>query len=254
MNMEGKRTRELTVVLLLLFWGMATAAWAQRSAVEETEVEVNGISRKGQRIMIQLDSKVVEKAWATFLKEKSGGVVKGPSILPTAKAQAGKGIYAVEKAQLDSISRNPLRIVSKVEAGEKGTLLWWSLDMGNAYLGKKETPREWTNGAAILQQFARNLYKQDIQTQIHDAEKVVVNTQAKADLVVREANEIQTRITKNQQRKLELEAALSATAKELEQLQKDVQNNLKQQETNKKELENMRHAVEIVKAKMDKID
>lgn len=106
----------------------------------------------------------------------------------------------------------------------------------------------------MLQQFARNLYKQDIQQQINDAEMVVVNTQVKADLVVREANEIQSRITKNQLKKLELEAALAANAKELEQLNKEVQANQKQQEANKAELVNMRRAVELVKAKMDKID
>ncbi|MBC3542049.1 DNA repair ATPase [Rufibacter sediminis] len=252
--MESTRTRVAAVALLLLVWGMATSAWAQRSAVEETEVEVNGISRKGQRIIIQLDSKTVEKAWASYLKEKSGGAVKGPSLLPSLKAQAGKGIYTVEKGQIDTISANPMRIVSKVEATEQGTQLWWSLDFGNAYLSKKDTPKEWASGVSLLQQFARNLYKQDIQQQINDAEMVVVNTQVKADLVVREANEIQSRITKNQLKKLELEAALAANAKELEQLNKEVQANQKQQEANKAELVNMRRAVELVKAKMDKID
>ncbi|RNI25998.1 DNA repair ATPase [Rufibacter latericius] len=252
--MKGTRTRVVAVAWLLMFWGMATSALAQRATVEETDMEINGVSRKGQRLMIQLDSKVVEKAWPIYLKEKSGGVVKGPSMLPTAKAQAGKGIYTVEKGKIDTISGNALRIISKVEATPKGTLLWWSLDMGNAYLNKKVTPAEWARSAAFLQQFARNLYKQDVQLQITDAEKVVVNTQAKADLVVREANEIQTRISKNQQKKQELEAALAANAKELEQLNKEAEANLKLQAANKKEIESMRHAVEIVKAKMDKID
>ncbi|GGK59601.1 hypothetical protein GCM10011405_04670 [Rufibacter glacialis] len=236
-----------------MFWGLATTAWAQRPAVEEAEVAVNGISRKGQRLLVQLDSKVVEKAWAAYLKETAGGAVKGPSLLPTTKAQAGKGIYTVDKASLDSISSNPLRIVSKVEATKGGTAVWWSLDMGNAYLGQKETPKEWARAEAMLQQFARNLYRQDVQLQVADAEKVVLNTQAKADQVVREANEIQTRIAKNQQKKLELEAALVANAQELEQLKKEAEDNLKLQAANKKEIENMRHAVELVKAKLDKI-
>ncbi|WP_205501817.1 DNA repair ATPase [Rufibacter psychrotolerans] len=252
--MKSTRTHLGAMVLLLLFWGMALTGWAQRSKVEETEQEINGITRKGQRIMIQLDHKGVEKAWSAYLREKTGGTVKGPSLLPTPKAQATKGIYTVEKGQLDTISANPLRIVSKVVGTPEGTLLWWSLDMGNAYLSQKETPREWTRGEAFLQQFARNLYKQDIAQQVADAEKVVLNSQAAADQVVRQANEIQSRIVRNQQKKQEIEAALAENARELESLKKEVENNLKQQEAAKAEVENMQRAVEIVKAKLDKID
>lgn len=251
--MKGKRTHVIMAVTLL-FWGMATTVWAQRSTVEETEVEINGITRKGQRIMIQLDSKMVEKAWAGYLRDKSGGTVKGPSILPTVKAQAAKGIYTVEKAKIDTISGNPMRIMSKVEGTQDGTMVWWTLDMGNAYLSKKETQKEWQRGEAMLQQFARSMYKQDVQNQITDAEKVLINSQAESDRVIRQAADIQAKITKNQQKKLELEAALAANAQELLQLHVDVENNLKQQEAAKLEVENMRKAVEIVRARMGKID
>ncbi|MGV3538763.1 MAG: DNA repair ATPase [Rufibacter sp.] len=252
--MKGNFIHVKAALLLLMFWGMASTAWAQRSVVDEAEVEINGITRKGQRIMIQLDSKLVEKAWASYLREKSGGTVKGPSILPTPKAQATKGIYTVEKAKIDTITSNPMRIMSKVEGTEQGTMVWWALDLGNAYLSKKETQKEWERGEAMLQQFARNVYKQDVQNQISDAEKVLLNSQSEADRVVRQAQEIQDRIAKNQLKKQELEAALVANAQELEQLNRDVETNLKQQEAAKKEVENMRQAVEIVKAKMDKIN
>ncbi|MBA9076770.1 DNA repair ATPase [Rufibacter quisquiliarum] len=252
--MKVKRTHVKAALLLLVLWGAVSTAWAQRSTVDEAEVEINGITRKGQRIMIQLDSKLVEKAWSSYLKEKSGGTVKGPSILPTPKAQASKGIYTVEKAKIDTITSNPMRIMSKVEGSEQGTMVWWTLDMGNAYLSKKETQKEWERGEAMLQQFARNVYKQDVNNQISDAEKVLANSQSEADRVARQAEEIQNKIAKNQQKKLELEAALVANAQELEQLNRDVETNLKQQEAAKQEVENMRKAVEIVKAKMDKIN
>jgi hypothetical protein len=252
--MKCKRTHVLAVTFLLLFWGMATQSWAQRSAVEETEVEINGITRKGQRILIQLDSKLVEKAWSGYLKEKSGGTVKGPSLLPTAKGLATKGIYTVEKAKIDTITSNPMRIMSKVEGTQDGTMVWWTLDMGNAYLSQKETKKEWERSEAMLQQFARQVYKQDVTQQISDAEKAVANSQAEAERVVRQAEDIQNKIAKNQQKKLDLEAALVANNQELEQLNREVETNLKQQEAAKLEVENMRRAVEIVKAKMDKIN
>ncbi|WP_192823365.1 DNA repair ATPase [Rufibacter sp. LB8] len=267
--MKSTRTYAL-VAFLLLTGGISTQSLAQapavketevavkstapRSVVEETEVEINGITRKGQRILIQLDSKLVEKAWSGYLKDKSGGTVKGPSLLPTPKGQATKGIYTVEKAKIDTITANPMRIMSKVEGTQDGTVVWWTMDMGNAYLSKKETRKEWERGEAMLQQFARQVYKQDVNQQIADAEKVLVNSQSEADRVVRQADEIKNKIAKNQQKKLELEAALVANAQELEQLNRDVETNLKQQEAAKQEVENMRRAVEIVKGKMDKIN
>ncbi|RNI32963.1 DNA repair ATPase [Rufibacter immobilis] len=251
--MKGNYTKIIAGLALLIFLGVSASAWAQSPQVEEIEVEVNGITRKGQRIMVPSDSKAVEKAWASYLKEKSGGAVKGPSLLPTPKALASKGIYTVESGKMDTISSKPLRIVSKVEAAQGGTMVWWSLDMGNAYVSKKETAQEWARAEALLQQFARSMYLQDIQQQVADAEKVVVNSQLEEDRVVRQANEIQTRIAKNHQRKLELEAALVANAQELEQLNKEVETNLKQQEAARLQVQNMRRAVELVKAKADKV-
>lgn len=250
--MTGKYTHLKAVLLLVVLWGVSQTSWAQRSsAVEETEVEINGISRKGQRILIQLDSKIVEKAWATYLRDYSGGTVKGPSILPAAltKSQAGKGIYLVEKAKMDTISSNPMRLMSKVEGSDQGTMVWWTFDMGNAYLNKQQTPQEWERSKALLLQFAKQVYAQDVDVQIADAEKVLQNSQLESDRVIRQANEIQAKIAKNEQRKLELEAALVANAQELELLKKEVEANLKQQEAAKKEVDNMRKAVDLVKAK-----
>ncbi len=250
--MTRKRTHLLAAALLFLFWGMANTSWAQRSAVAETEEEIKGIARQGQRILIQLDSKVVEKAWANFLKEKTGGSVKGPSLIPTAKAP--KGVYLVEKASLPTVSENPLRIVSKVDNTKEGTAVWWTLDMGNAYLSQANTSKEWKESEALLQQFARSVYIEDVNNQISDAEKVLANSQQEEQRVAKQADEIKDKIAKNQSKKQELEAALVANAQDLEQLTKEVENNLKQQDAAKQVVNNMRRAVELVKAKLEKID
>ncbi|GAB2530155.1 DNA repair ATPase [Rufibacter soli] len=251
--MRVKRTNFWAIALLMAFLGFTSSAQAQRANVEETEQEVNAIKYKGQSLLIQLDTKTVEKAWAAYLKEKSGGAVKGPSLLPTAKGQATKGIYTVEQGKIDTITSNNIRIVSKIEGTREGTRVWWTFDMGNAYLSKKETAKEWGAAEALLQRFARNLYLQDVQQQISDAEKVVANTQAEADRVVRQADDLKSKVAKNQQKKLDLEAALAANAQELEQLNKDIENNLAQQKAAQKEVEKMRHAVELVKGKLDKV-
>ena len=240
--MKSKRMKAVAAILLLALWGMATTGWAQRSAVTQTEEEISGVTRQGQRIMLQLDSKVVEKAWENFLKEKTGGAVKGPSFLPLSKTP--KGVYTVENARLDTISSNPMRIVSKVDGTKDGTMVWWSMDLGNAYLSQENTAQEWERSEAMLQQFARNLYRQDVQQQIADAEKALAYSQSEADKVVKQAEDLKNKIAKNQQKKQELEAALVTNAKDLEQLNRDVETNAKQQEAAQQSVSNMRQAVE----------
>src|SRR5688572_33471630 len=108
------------IAFLFLF---TLTAFTQKTYVEEAEQTINGVPRKGQRIAIQLDSKVVDKAWQNFLKDRVGKM-NGKYML-----QSNKGIYTIEQGKIESIASTPLRIVSKVDASENGTTVWWSLDL-----------------------------------------------------------------------------------------------------------------------------
>ncbi|ALI99584.1 hypothetical protein DC20_12125 [Rufibacter tibetensis] len=213
-----------------MFWGMAPSAQAQGAKVEEAELVVNGVSRKGQRITFQLDSKVVEKSWKSYLKEKSGSSVNGTSFWPFAKATTSKGIYTVEEGKIDTISNAPLHIVSKVDGTADGAVLFWALDLNSKPLSQQETPKEWDRSAGLLQQFARNLYLEDIQMQVEDAEDVVIYSKEEAKQMARLASKIQAKIAKRQEEKAQLEAALAAKTKELEGMDNKLQSNLSRQE------------------------
>lgn len=235
-----------SVFLLFANLCLCTLAYAQQFQVTESELEIKGVPRKGQRILIQLDSKEVEKAWENHLREKVGKIVM-PIALP--KNQVAKGVSVLEKARIDTISPTPLRIISKVEATEEGTAVWWTLDLGHTYVSREATPRQYAAAEGFLQHFARKVYRQDMQQQVAEAEKVLQHAQQEQNQVVRHADELKRNLDRNAQRKQELEAELARNAKELTQFQAEVENNQKQQQAAREEVENLKKAVEVVKAK-----
>ncbi|MBK0401683.1 DNA repair ATPase [Adhaeribacter sp. BT258] len=230
---------------LLLF---TLSGFTQKTVVTETEQTINGVPRKGQQISIQLDAKLVEKAWESYLKEKVGKLT-GKNILTS-----NKGIYTIEQGKIEAVASTPLRIVSKVDVTEGATLVWWSLDMGSAYVNKDATPQQYEAAETILRDFARKLYREDVARQVLDAEKVLANTQAEELRVIKAADEIKRNIEKNKQRRIELEAELAQNAQQLTQLNLDTENNIKQQATAKQNVDNMRQAVEVVKNKVNLIE
>ncbi|NDK55209.1 coiled-coil domain-containing protein [Pontibacter fetidus] len=231
------RLKALLLGLLCMAAGLCNA---QSGKVEESEQTVNGVNRRGQQLTVQLDPKFVEKLWKDQLTAKTGKT----------KVKFTKGVYTIDGAVLDTITSSPMRIISTVGSGPEGSFVWWSLDMGVAYVDKKATPKEYAAAEGFMQAFARKAYKEDIFRQINQAEDVLKATIAEQERVVKQANDIQTSITKNQQRKQELEAELVKNADDLKKLEQEVQNNLKKQEASKLQVLEMEKAVEAVRAKL----
>lgn len=231
------KLKALLVGLLLMVAGICEA---QTGQVEESEQAVNGVNRRGQQLTVQLDQKFVEKLWKEHLNDKAGKV----------KMKYQKGVYSMEGAVIDTISENPMRILSTVTSGPSGSRVWWSMDMGVAYVDKSATPKEYAAAEGFLLAFARKLYREDIFRQINQAEEVLRATKQEQDRVVKEANTLQSNIEKNHLRKQQLEAELVKNAEDLKQLEVNVQNNLKQQEASKLQVQEMEKAVEAVRAKL----
>ena len=133
---------------------------------------------------------------------------------------------------------------------KKGSSVWWSLDMGVAYIDKDATPEEYAASEKFLRGFARKLYREDVLRQINKAEDVLRATKSEQDRVVKEANSIQQSIDKNRQRRKDLEAELARNAEELKQLELSVQHNARQQEISRQQVQDMEKSVEEVRAKL----
>ncbi|WP_439881516.1 DNA repair ATPase [Pontibacter sp. MBLB2868] len=229
------KMRTTLLVLLVMVTGLCKA---QQVKVEESEQAINGMLRRGQQLTVQLDPKTVEKSWKDYLGEKAG------------KVKSSRGIFTIEGATIDTITTAPLRVLSTVGSSATGSNIWWSLDMGTAYVDKIATPKEYAAAEDFLRGFARKLYREDVLRQINNAEDVLRSTKAEQERVVKQANDIQSTIEKNKKRKQELEAELVRNADELKQLEQEVINNRKQQEVSRQRVLDMEKAVEVVRAKL----
>ena len=224
--------------MLLMLTGVCHAQVVQVVAKEQ---DLHGVIRRGQQLSVEIDPKTVEKSWKDYLGKKAG------------KVKSSKGVYTVESALIDTISNAPMRVVSMVGSSAQGSTVWWSLDMGVAYIDKDATPTEYAASERFLRGFARKLYRDDVLRQINEAEDVLRATKSEQDRVVKEANSIQQSIDKNRQRRKDLEAELVRNAEDLKQLELSVEHNTKQQEISRQQVQDMEKSVEAVRAKLKDI-
>lgn len=231
-------------LLILLFICFASqGAYAQKSPVEEADKSINNIPRKGQLVSMQLDNKRVESAWLKQLSDKFGSKLKN-----------AKGVLTMDGVIIEEIAPTPIRVISKVEAAPTGTTVWWSIDLGNAYLAKDATPVQWKSAEKYLKDFARMMYREDLVSQISESERALVASQNNHVSVIEKANTIKKDIEKNKARKLEIQQMLAANAAELQQFNNLIDLNLKEQEAARGDIVNMRVALEAVKDRMNKIE
>ncbi|AKD03346.1 hypothetical protein POKO110462_16835 [Pontibacter korlensis] len=224
--------------ILAVFLLVAGVCQAQSVQINEVEQDVNGVKRRGQQLSVQLDPKTVERSWKEYLGQRAGRV------------KVSKGVMTVEGAKLDTISAEPLRVLSTVGSDAMGSYVWWSIDMGTDYLNKTATPKEYAAAENFLRGFAYKLYRDDVFRQINAAEDVLRATKEEQDRVVKEANSIQLSIERNKQCRKELEEELVRNAEELKQLEENVQLNLQKQELSRQRVLEMEKEVDAVRAKL----
>ncbi len=224
-------------ILLSGFLAFAGIANAQQTAVEPADVQVNNIPRTGLQTTIELEKSFVDKYWAKTLKEQGG------------KVKTSKGTYTVTNAKIPAISGTPVTIISQVEGTETGTKVWYSIDMGDAYVTKNGDKNTWAAAEKFLQDFATYVHREDVNLQIADAERVLSKTKSEYDRTVREAGDIQSKISKNHAEKALLEQQLAKNAADLEVLQQNVETNQLAQEAAKQEVAKMEEALQLVRAK-----
>jgi len=232
-----------SLLLICLFFAASYTTLAQKSPVDETDMSINNIPRKGQRVSIQLDSKKIEAAWLKQLTDKFASKVKNT-----------KGIITMDGVIIEELSPTPIRVISKVDATSTGTSVWWSIDLGNAYLGKDATPKQWAAGEKYLKDFSRTMYREDLVAQISESEKALVASQNNHMAVIEKSNVIKKDIDKNKARKLEIQQLLAANAAELQQFNNLIDLNLKEQEAARGDIVSMRVALEAVKERMTKLE
>ena len=191
--------------------------------------------------IILLEQEITEKSWLKKLKEFG-------------KVESSKNIYTVAIANISGISSTPVNIISTITQSDKGSKVFWSIEMGKAYVSTKDDPAKYSTAEKILHDFAVMVYREDINDQIKDAEKVLSQTVKVQDKKVRLGGDLVNKVERNKQQKLNLEQKLRDNADELIQLQKDIEQNKLDQAASVIEVGKVKNAVEAVKAKLLKVE
>ncbi|HXA01140.1 MAG TPA: hypothetical protein VNW99_04075 [Cytophagaceae bacterium] len=226
--------RHLVILTLLFIYSLS---FGQKIKVSESQESIEKIPRTGLSTIIELDDNEVESDWKKQLKNYG-------------KVDYSKGVYTVAIANVPSISSSPCRITSIVKSSGKGTQVWYSIDLGSTHVTSSGNSSAYKAAEKILNDFAILCYKDDINSQIKDAEKALSNSVKAQEKEVNQGQNLLKDVEKNKQDKLNLEQKIKENGEQAVQLQKDIAKNKTDQAAAGQDVEKMKKALEVVKAKL----
>jgi coenzyme F420-reducing hydrogenase delta subunit len=210
---------------------------AQKVKVIETSEHVNGIKYEGVATTIQLDAKPIEKEWVKYLKTWNK--------LETSKYNG----YTVRQAEMKNIDKEPVTIYSTISGGKSGVMIFWAIEKSNGeFIKKGEDGFE--SMKKMLYDFAIEQYREDMNMQIAEAEKVVQKTVKEYEKKVSEGEKLDKSLDKNAKEKADLEEKLKDNAKEREKLLQDKETNKREQEAALEDIQKVRKLAEEKKQKL----
>lgn len=226
----------ITVYFLVLL-----ACQAQKVEVKELSMTIDNTARVGMSTVLELDLEFVEGLWKKHLK-KYGSV------------KSRNGILYVEQATMPTITLSNVKVISKLEATDKGTTVWYSLDLGNAYVNASGDKTQYQEATKLLHDFGVSAYLADINEQIKEAERILSLSVKDQEKTISKGESLQNSIQKNRQEKTKLEQRLVDNAVEYKQLIADSVQNYQNQKFAAENVEKMKRAVEAVRAKVTKVE
>ncbi|MDB5257143.1 MAG: ATPase involved in repair, partial [Chitinophagaceae bacterium] len=202
--------KRFCAIIVLIIIGCFTSfnSFAQKRTIKAKlhKEEVEGVSREGAAIEIDLNNKSIVKEWESTLKTYGK--------LTKLKGDA----YKVTEATFPGVTGTCV-IYSKCYSSSKGYLAWWSIDNGTHITSNSK------HSESKLEEFARQQYINDINEQVKDAESAVKSAAKVQEKQVDKGADLVKDISKNGQEKTKLEQELKDNAAELQQLNKDVETN-----------------------------
>jgi hypothetical protein len=203
--------------------------------VHEGSEIIERISRDGFYVEIELDKATVEKAWDKKVREYG-------------KTDLLKNYTVVKQANITSVCTNG-NIYSSVSTSGKGTKVFWAIEDINGYVTSKHGNHQ--TAKKILEDFARQMYVEDINHQIAAAELALQQSAKVQEKTIKESEQISKNIEKNKQEKLDLDAAMLKNGENAKLLEQEKLNNIESQKAAAIEVEKMKKALEHVKGKLN---
>ncbi|MDF2455444.1 MAG: ATPase involved in repair [Cytophagaceae bacterium] len=228
--------KRFCAIIVLIIIGCLTSfnSFAQKRNIKAKlhKEEVEGVTREGVAIQIDLNNKSIVKEWENTLKTYGK--------LTKLKGDA----YKVIEATFPGVTGTCV-IYAKCYSSSKGYLAWWSIDNGTHITSNSK------HSESKLEEFARQQYINDINEQVKDAESAVKSAAKAQEKEIDKGADLVKDISKNGQEKQKLEQELKENAAELVQLNKDVENNKGDQKKAAEEVAKMQKALEVIKAKLN---
>ena len=225
-------------IIAVIIIGCLTAvdSFAQKRTINARvqKEEVEGVSREGAAVDIELNNKSIVKEWESTLKTYGK--------LSKLKGDA----YKVTEATFPGVSGTCV-IYARCYSSGKGYTAWWSIDNGTHITSNSKSSE------SKLEEFARQQYINDVNEQIKDAEDAVKSATKAHEKQIGKGEDLVKDISKNGQEKEKLEKELRDNAAELQQLNKDVETNKGDQKKAAEEVAKMQKALEVVKAKLNNL-
>ncbi|MES2388462.1 MAG: hypothetical protein V4543_10710 [Bacteroidota bacterium] len=225
-------------ILSAVFLFTAGIAGAQKVTVRAEESEIDKMQRKGMATTIELDKKTVERAWLHRFRELG-------------KYESKSGIYTIKSQVVPAIAATPVTIISRVDADVKGTTIFWAIDLGSEYAAQGK--KEFEEAKKLLHEFAVQVYRDDLNRQIEEADKAVDGAVRQHDKLQESGLALMKQIERNQTDNLKLQQQMMININEKVQLKTDSAQNRLLQTTALEEIDKLRKISEEKKNKLSSI-
>jgi hypothetical protein len=228
--------KRFCAIIVLIIIGCLTSlnSFAQKKNLKAKvqKEEVEGVTREGTAINIDLNNKSIVKEWESSLKTYGK--------LTKLKGDA----YKVTEATFPGVSGTCV-IYAKCYSSSKGYIVWWSIDNGTQITSSSNQTE------SKLEEFARQQYINDINEQVKDAEDALKSATKAQEKQINKGQDLVKDISKNGQEKQKLEKELKENASDLVQLNKDLESNKGDQAKAASEVGKMQKALDVVKGKLN---
>lgn len=228
----------LSPFLLLLFF-LPLATRAQETGVREANGQIGDKSLKGFIACLELDARSVESAWQRYLR--SLGKTESPE----------RNTIQALNLMAPQIASDAVDLYSRLTVTSRCIQVFLTAFRAGTELELPASQKE--NVRKMLEEFAREQYRQDLKKQMAEAERVV-NLAVKAhDKRMDEGQNIRSRIARNHRDRDRLRKELEENARDLIRLRADSAINQSEQETALEEIKKVRSIAEEKKQKLSQI-
>jgi len=216
------------ILMLLLLLPFAFLSRAQKMKVDESQDKFAGKSCNVLTVLInEVESEQIEKEWKSLMRDYK------------AKNSTSKGEIFSDNATITDMSPNTVDVYAKTEKKETAVKLIVGFDLGGAFVSSSLHPAQYRVAEKMLNDFALKITKESIESKLKIAKREQEKRQGKLDDLVK----------KNADLKKDIENYKS----KITQAERDIETNVKDQETATNDLDAQKKVVETISGKLNDV-